>query len=278
MSTLFASPPLGLSLLVMSMSALALVLAGCSGKGASAPPGAQSPERRSDAEYDLARDYFYRGTPRVALDHALKAVELNEQNGPALYFTSTIYLWFCSTNEGLAAPDCRLGEAEKYARLALKADESFRDAKNLLGQILILEGKHAEAIAVLEPLVNDPAYNASYLAWGNLGWAQVLSGAVDKGIESLKNAITQPRFCVGYYRLGVAFEKKGDLAQADNNLTAAVQIDSADCQNLQDAWAERARVRAKLGKTAESRADFEKCKDISAETPTGKKCVQELKP
>ncbi len=276
MSTLLV-PTLVPALGLLLASTVALVL-GCGGKGADAPPGAQSAEKRSDAEYDLARDYFYRGQPRVALDHALKAVELNEQNPPALYFTSTIYLWFCSTNEGLKAPDCRLPEAERYARLAIKADEAFRDAKNLLGQILILEGKYTEAIQSLEPLVNDPAYAANYLAWGNLGWAQVLSGAVDQGIVSLKNSVTQPRFCVGYYRLGMAYEKKGDFAQAEQSLTSAVEVDSPDCKNLQDAWAERARVRRKLGKTEDSRADFQKCKDISADSPTGKKCVQELKP
>jgi type IV pilus assembly protein PilF len=265
------TPELGLAL----VSALMLVMAGCSAKG---PPGAQSPERQSDSEYDLARDYFYRGEPRVALDHVQKAVALNDENGKALYFASTIYLWFCSTDRGLTAPDCRMADAEKYARMAVKNDESFRDAKNLLGQVLILEGKYPEAIQVLLPLVNDPAYSSNFLAWGNLGWAQVLSGSVDVGISSLKNAVTQSRFCVGHYRLGLAYEKNGDLSHAESSLTNAVQVDNPDCQNLQDAWEARGRIRVRLGKTADARSDFERCKAISAESPTGKKCLQELTP
>ena len=104
----------------------------------------------------------------------------------------------------------------------------------------------------------------------------MLGGDVDGGISSLKNAITQPRFCVGYYRLGLAYEKKGDLAQAESSLSSAVQVQSTDCQNLQDAWEELGRVRAKLGKADDAKTDFERCKEISTESPSGKRCVQML--
>ncbi|MGH7294640.1 MAG: tetratricopeptide repeat protein, partial [Polyangiaceae bacterium] len=163
-----------------------------------------------------------------------------------------------------------------YVRRALQADDHFREARNALGQILILEKRYPEAITVLEPLTKDPAFESSFLAWGNLGWAQVLAGHLDSGIESLKKAITEPRFCVGHYRLGVALEKKGDLAAAEQSLTNALEVDSPECRNLQDAWQERAQVRMKLGKLADARGDFQKCRDISAETSAGKACVDQL--
>jgi Tfp pilus assembly protein PilF len=169
-----------------------------------------------------------------------------------------------------------MADAEKYARSALKVDENFREAKNLLGQILIDEKKYAEAIAVLEPLTKDPSFESSFFAWGNLGWAQVLSGNLDVGIESLKKAVTEPRFCVGHYRLGVAYERKGDLAAAEQSLTNALEVESPDCKNLQDAWEERAQVRMRLGKLADARADFQKCREISTETLAGKACVDAL--
>src|SRR5450755_2057400 len=96
--------------------------------------GALSPERQSESEYDLARDYFYKAQPRAALDHAHKAVDLDDGNVKALYFTSTLYLFFCSGDEGLTSPDCKLSQSEAYARKALHADDAFRDARNLLGQ------------------------------------------------------------------------------------------------------------------------------------------------
>jgi len=255
---------------------LAAAALGCASK-AGAQPGPQSPERQSDAEYDLARDLFDKGQPRAALDHALKAVSLNDDNDRAQYFVAVINLSFCSTNRGLEAPDCHLSVVEKHARAALKANPHFRDASNMLGQVLINEKKYAEAIAVLEPLTRDLAYVNPYFAWGNLGWAQVEDGQIDAGIASLKNAIAaEPRFCVGQYRLGMAFEKKGDFALAEQSFTSAVTSPDPNCESLQDAWEARGRARLKLGRAAEARQDFERCRQISTETSTGKSCIRQL--
>ncbi len=239
-------------------------------------PGVKNPEKASEAEYDLARDYFYKGQPRLALDHTRRALDLNDENKRALYFASVIHLSFCSSKLELQDPDCHLDDAEKYARRALQVDPNFREAKNTLGQILILEKRYPEAMDILAPLTKDPSFESSYLAWGNYGWAQVLAGQVDAGIESLKNSITEPRFCVGHYRLGMAYEKKGDLAAAEQSFTNAVAVDAPECKNLQDAWMERAEVRMKLTHLPDAKSDFEKCRDISADTTAGKACVQAL--
>ena len=236
---------------------------------------AQNPERQSDAEYDIARDLFQKGNARPALDHVDKAITLNEENDKAHYLRAAILLAFCSGPREFEGPDCRLPEVEKSARAALKANPDFRDAKNLLGQVLINEKKYKEAIAVLEPLTKDPAYVHPHFAWGNLGWAQVLDGQLDAGIASLRNAVTEPRFCVGHYRLGIGLERKGDTALAEQSFTSAVTADP-QCAELQDAWEARARVRLKLGKAAEARQDYEKCAGISKETSAGKNCAREL--
>jgi Tfp pilus assembly protein PilF len=254
--------------------ATAAVAAGCASRGAEA--GGANPVRQSEAEYDLARDAFYRNQPRPALEHVRKAIDFDDQNAKALYFASTIHLFFCSGKLELRDPDCHLNEAETYVRRALKVQDTFREAKNTLGQILILEGRYAEAIAVLEPLTKDPAFESGYLAWGNLGWAQVKAGRIDQGIESLKNSITEPRFCVGHYRLGVAYETKGDLPAAEQSFTRALSVDAAECRGLQAAWAERGAVRTRLGRLADAQADFSTCRDLSTETETGKGCVEHL--
>lgn len=252
-----------------------LFSSGC-GSSKGQQPGAQSPERQSDAEYDIARDLFTKGNTRVALDHVQKAISFNEENDKAHYLKAAILLAFCSGPRLFEAPDCRLTDVEASTRAALKYNPDFRDAKNLLGQVLINEKKYKDAIAVLEPLTKDPAYVHPYLAWGNLGWAQVLDGQLDAGITALKNAVTEPRFCVGHYRLGVGFERKGDPVQAEQSFTNAVSVDDPQCSALQDAWEARGRVRAKLGKAADARSDYERCVEISKETQTGKTCVREL--
>ena len=261
------------SSVLLALVATVLVVAGCTNKG-SQSPNAQSTERQSEAEYQLAVDLFEKGNVRAALDHTTKALALNEENDKAQYFGAVISLSFCSTNRGVAAPDCRLSEVERYARAALKANPEFRDAKNLLGQTLVNEKRCKEAIQVLEPLTKDPAYVHPYFAWGNLGDAQLCDGQVDASIASLKNAVAEPRFCVGHHRLGLAYEKKRDLPSAEASFTNAVTADPG-CENLQDAWWGRCRVRKQLG-NAEWKKDCEKCREISAETPTGKLCIQTL--
>ncbi|HEY8073979.1 MAG TPA: tetratricopeptide repeat protein [Labilithrix sp.] len=249
---------------------------GCTGNKGGSGPNAQSPERQSDAEYDLARDMFAKGNPRAALDHAQKAVSLNDENEKANYMVSVIYLSFCSTDRGYSAPDCRLDEAEKFARASVKANPQFRDGTNLLAQVLIDEKKCPEAIQAIEPLTRDAAYVFPNLAWGNLGWAQVCAGQIDAGIASLRNSVSaEPRFCVGHYRLGVALEKKGDLPSAEQSFTNAITADP-QCEGLQDAWEARCGLRMRLGKMDDARKDCEKCKEISVATTTGKACEQRL--
>ena len=260
-------------LFAVSLGLVVVATGACTGKG-SQNPNAQSVERQSDSEYDLARDLFEKGNPRAALDHAMKSISLNEDNDKAQYFVAVIHLSFCSTDRGLNTPECHLTEVEKYARAALKAKPDFRDATNLLGQVLVNEKRCKEAIAVLEPLTRDPAYVHPYFAWGNLGEAQLCDGQLDAAIVSLKNAVAEPRFCVGHHRLGLAYEKKGDLPNADASFTNAVSADPA-CEQLQDAWWGRCRIRSRSG-NAEWKKDCEKCRDISAATPTGKLCIQTL--
>ncbi|MGO8995045.1 MAG: tetratricopeptide repeat protein [Polyangiaceae bacterium] len=255
----------------VAVAAVAALAAACTPVSTDGPQ-ASSPQRQAVSEYDLARDAFYKGHLREALNHAQISNKLDDQNAKALYFTAVIYLGFCIT-EGEASPDCRIDTAEAFTRRAIKVEPQFRDAKNALGQILIQEKKYDEALKILEPLTKDPAYVANYLAWGNYGWALVLLGRTDEGIAALRNSITEPRFCVGQYRLGMAYENKGDFVAAEQSFSDAVGVPSADCQALQDAWFERARVRMKLGKTSEAQGDFARCRQIGAKTEKGKECA-----
>ena len=259
----------------LAVGATAFVLAtavGCTARGANTP--LPDPEHQSIAEFNLGLDAVNHGDFRVALAHALRAVEFDDKNARAADLVAIVYLGFCNGLRGFEDPDCRLADAERYARRTVKLAPTYPDGKNLLGEVLIDEKRYPEAIEVLRPLTTDPSYTSIHLAWGNLGWAQVLSGDVDGGIVSLKNAVTEPRFCVGFYRLAIAYEKKGDLPQADANLSNAVDGDA--CKNFQDAFEERGKVRLMLGQAELARADFERCRGLNPDTLTGKRCTQSL--
>jgi len=236
--------------------------------------GAKDPERISESEYDVARDlWIRRNSPREALDHALKAVELDEDNADAAHLVALIYMDFCSRN----IDECRLAEAEKHARMALKAKPDYREATNTLGVILIHQKRFADAIKVLKPLTEDILYQTPENAWGNLGWAQLESGATDAAIESLRRSVAaQPLFCVGLYRLGLAYERRREDTAAAETLTRALETQAPGCNSLQDAFAARARVELRAGNQDSARSDLQRCVELSGKTITGKECSSML--
>jgi type IV pilus assembly protein PilF len=212
--------------------------------------------------------------PRGALAHAEKAIELNEQNSEAHHFVGLIYLSFCA----VSTFECRPADAERATRRAIELKPDFREAKNTLGVILIQEEKYEEAIGVLKPLANDILYQTPWDAWGNLGLAYLKKGKQDEAIDALRRSVaSQPKFCVGNYRLGLAYEKKGDLSAARDALSRALETNSPECQSLQDAFEARARVYSKSKNCDLAKGDLEKCKDISADSPAGQRCLASLK-
>lgn len=229
----------------------------------------------AQAEYDLAADAFHNGRLREALDHVEKSIDRDEESSDTHYLGAMILLVFCAQDE--ASPDCRFEEAERYIRSALEADPEMRDAKNALGVILVHEKKPSEAIAVLEPLSRDMLYRSPEKAWGNLGWAYLEAGRTDDSIAALKRAVaSQPLFCVGHYRLGLAYEKKREYAAARQALTRALSIQEGGCDRLQAAYWARARVLERLGRTAELRKDLKRCRELTSDTQEGRACARRL--
>jgi Tfp pilus assembly protein PilF len=252
--------------------ALALLAGGCAtGKGANVPGGGD-PVRMSESEYDLARDLWLRqNRPREALEHALEAVELDEDNADAAHLVALIYLQFCS--ESRNPEECRLEQAEEHVRRAVLARDSYREAKNTLGVVLIHRKRYAEAIQVLRPLTEDILYQTPENAWGNLGWAYLELGKLELAVDALRRSVAaQPQFCVGSYRLGVALARKGRLTEAKQSLTEALETEAPGCSALQEAYAARTRVLMKLGQQALAQADLKRCAELSEQTPTGKEC------
>ena len=247
----------------------AVALIACSSSQAQGP-GAQDPARQSESEYDIARDlWLRRGQVREALERALKALELDEQNADAHHLVALLYLDFCSRSPG----ECRLADAERHARAALEHRPEFRDARNTLGVILIHERRFADAITVLRPLSEDILYQTPEKAWGNLGWAYLEAGDLERAIDALRRSIAaQPLFCVGSFRLGLAYEKKGELVAAFDALTRALETEAPECSRLQDAVFARARVAERLGRTDAARADLTRCVELSSVTSSGKNC------
>jgi Tfp pilus assembly protein PilF len=236
---------------------------------------AKNAEIQADAHADLAREAFQRGDVRLALDEAQQATAFDESNARAHQLATAALLALCAGDEGTASTDCRLELAEQHARRAVALDASDRNARNTLGSVLLLQGtRGADALEVLRPLTQDPAYASAHLAWANYGWAQIQAGDAAGAIESLRRATREPRFCVGWYRLAVAYEKAGRPAEAEASASRALSERAPECQALQDAWKLRGELRARLGKGPEARADLETCARLAPQTPSGRACAK----
>ncbi len=261
------------------MAALTLSAAlGCGGGHSPKSPDGADPERMSVSEYDIARDLWLRqAKAREALSHALDAVELDDENAEASHLVALLYLDFCRPGPA----ECRLPEAEKYAKHAVETKKDFREAKNTLAVVYIHQKRYPEAIATLKALTSDILYQTPENAWGNLGWAYLEQGDTEQAIDALRRSIAaQPLFCVGNFRLGLAFEKKKEFSQALEALTRALDTEDPRCKGLQDAYAARARVHFRLGHADDARPDLTRCVELDRTSRSGKECsamLQNLK-
>jgi Tfp pilus assembly protein PilF len=246
------------------------VLVGCGAGAASADD-----VKLAEGEYGLANDAFRRGELREALDRIQRALEHDDANADAHYLGAMIMLMFCAQDE--KSPDCRYPEAETFLRAALAAEPDMRDAKNALGVVLVHRGRPKEAVKVLKPLSGDILYRSPEKAWGNLGWAYLEAGDIDDAVQALKRSVAaQPSFCVGHYRLGVAFEQKKDYAAARQSYTRALSVEKGACERLQVAYLGRARVLQKLGQRAKAGKDLKRCHALKEISPVGRKCRRKL--
>lgn len=246
----------------------ALAPACASNDGAAADP-------KSVAVYDVARDEYGKGNLREALAKVREALQTDANNADAAYLGAIIHLAFCEKDP--ASSDCQFAEAERYARKALESSPDMRDARNTLGVILVHEKRYDDAIEVLKPLTEDILYGSPEKSWGNLGWAYLEKGQVDPAVDALLRSVAaQPRFCVGNFRLGLAYEKKGDAKAARAALTRAIETD-ARCGRIQEAWEARGRTAMKLGSKEDARADFVKCTELGKTTPSGTRCEGQLR-
>lgn len=227
----------------------------------------------SKSEVDLAADTWARlGQTREALEHALRAVELDPQNADAQHLTALLYLDFCRSSK---IGECRLLEAEKHARAAIANRGDFLEAQNTLAVVLIHQKRYKEAEKMLIPLTQNILYATPEIAWGNLGWAYLMAGENEKAIPALRRAVAaQPLFCVGNFRLGVAYHRAGAMESAVQALDRAVETDAPGCGSLQDAYLERAEIYIALGEDDRTRADLDRCIDLSKVSDSGRRCGQ----
>jgi tetratricopeptide (TPR) repeat protein len=228
---------------------------------------------RSMTEFQLAATMREEGNLPGAHEHLRRALELDEENGLAHALLGYLFL---ERQDAVTAE----GHIRKGIEILEEQPDmaaSLAEARNWLGLALLEQEKYDEAIVVLRASAADLLNRAAYLAWGNLGLAYYEKGEHVQAIEALEQSVrAEPRFCVGYFRLGQALFAMERFDVAEEALTHALEADERCGQVFQSAWKLRGEVRARLGKREEAVADFERCIELGERTEDGRACQRLL--
>jgi len=246
----------------MRRAAIGLVCGALLGGGCG-PRVSEQAQRLSQNLVALAHEAYGHGDLGDALRKGLQAVETDPTNPDATYVVAFLH-----------AARSEYVEAERYFLKTLELDDGYTDARNALGQIYNNQGRWTEAIAVLERAAQDVLYPTPHLLFGNLGQAYLGAGRLDEAVERLLRAVREePRFCVGFFRLGDAFTRRGEDARAEEALASAVAVDDPQCQALQPAWRMLGEVRLRLGRPGEAAEAFARCVEIDGRSADGAACA-----
>ncbi|UJR78807.1 TPR domain protein, putative component of TonB system [Sandaracinus amylolyticus] len=237
--------------------------------------------RRSQAEYDLGVGLMQEQNVAGAFQHLREAVRLDPDNAEAHLVLGTLLMLRGDHPE-----------AERELREALRANTALGgaglpsltpEAHNTLGVLYLNTRRYDDAVRELRIATGDELNRTPHLAWGNLGWAYLELGDLSEAELALSEAVRrEPRYCAGWFFLARVHSSRGTAASeadaeahfraADDALTHALEVDLEECRRLQDAWRLRGETRARLGRSEESVADFERCVELDRETESGRAC------
>ena len=203
--------------------------------------------RLAEGHFLLGIAYRIVGTPEFmaeAVAELRQALALNAQYVPARFYLAQLYLDLgrpgrardeleAALTQAPGNPQflAMLGEAERQSknprravdviRQALKADESFAQARYYLGLALFDLGQRDEAIAELERVVQSgPKVPEPYVS---LGAAYLEAGRVDQAIETLgQGTQIDPSRPDTRIQLARAYRTKGQLEKAEQELKIAM--------------------------------------------------------
>jgi Tfp pilus assembly protein PilF len=250
-----STPPATAAALVLSLSCLA---ATCG------PRITEKDLKKSDLHLEMATNHLEQGRLLDARREAFLALQANPKNAEAHFMLAYV---FSRLNEW--------AKAEESARLAIKHAEHYPEASNLLGVVLIEQGRPAEAVKILEEVVQDFLYTTPHLAYGNLGLAFFEMGRYDEAIDVLERAVElQPMFCTGHYRLGLVYFEMKRYKDALESLTEAVTTEDpwGTCPRLTDAYRIMGTIHLELDSEEDALENLRRCYELEPDTATGLEC------
>jgi tetratricopeptide (TPR) repeat protein len=207
-----------------------------------------APDFRRDAQLycDLGEVYLRQGQYDQAIQHSLKALELEPDYDYARHNLATAYLYQErypeAIREGLRAaqdnpgrPDTRillgqaytaLGQYEPaglHLRQALQADSSSGMARYHYGRLLLKQGRYPEALPHL--LAARQWQPGDFWICYELGRAHQASNQPAQALQAFQQALAIENRPEALNALGALYLEQGDLARARQHLARALELD-----------------------------------------------------
>ncbi|RKH37833.1 social motility TPR repeat lipoprotein Tgl [Corallococcus sicarius] len=150
----------------------------------------------------------------------------------------------------------RLDEASAHYEKALKLRPTFSDARNNLGNLRLDQGRYDDAIKLYEEALNDMQYRFGFSAQGNLGWALYKKGDTANALQNIKAAVTtNPEFCMGFRNLGIIYDETGKTEEACRQFSHYRE----KCPEATEAYHREGVCQAKLGQVDAAKKAFAGC-------------------
>jgi type IV pilus assembly protein PilF len=255
----------------LAFRSYASLLLTCSLMACATGPSQEETVERSMREYQLAVGLRGEGNTPAAREHVRVALELDPENAEAILFLGYLDIErqeFLVAEQHLREGIRLLVEQERLA-------SALAEARNLLGLVLLEQGRTDEAIEILRLSATDAMNVSPHLAWGNIGLALLRKQDYPGALAALEQAVAiQPRFCVGFARIGEVLVAQENYEGAEQALSRALEADPtcATHAGLQNAWRLRGEARAHLGHREDAITDFERCVELAPSTQEGARC------
>ena len=252
---------------------LTLIAAGCSLViGCAGAQVSESDQRRSDRYYEAASIAWFESHDALqSIRNLSRAIEANPNNDHAHYLLGIIRFMRGETAKAEI-------HFSKTIELRKNRDPAgLAGVQNNLGLLYIHTKKYELAIPLLQDSADEVLNREPWLALGNLGWAYIEIGENDKAVASLKRAVfEQPKFCVGLFRLGQAYYNQKNYPLALESLSAAVSIEEAGCDAIQEAYHLLGMLYLRMQKDGDAQQAFSRCQSLNTKTPIGAACTEAL--
>ncbi len=221
---------------------------------------------KSNLHLEMATTHLEQGQILDARREAFLAIQANPKNAEAHFLIAYV---FAQMNEW--------SKAEESVRLALKYGDHYPEASNLLGVILIEQGRYSEAIKVLTGVTEDFLYTTPHLAYGNLGLAYMKMNEYEEALKMLKRAVElQPMFCTGFYRMGLVYFELKRYKDALDSLEKSLKVEDpwGGCERLADSYRLIGIIHEELGSPEEAVESLSKCYELEPDSSLGQECHQ----